>query len=244
MAKKRRSNITEEQKDAAVAQIRALQKEVKFTIRDYPIEVIVKNFRDDIFYIPHYQRGFVWSESHQSKFIESVILGLPIPMMFLAEMENGTLEIVDGAQRIQTLESFMDDQLKLPKLEKLPLLKNFRFTDIPIAQRRKLWSRDLRLVILEEDTTVALRHEIFDRVNTTGVRPKPSEVRRGAYPGRFMDMIDELAADKLLLKLCPISKSLRVRRSGRRWSHHGQLHRQHACAHQRDAPDSAQRKCL
>lgn len=95
--------ISKSDRDAADNQIRQLQKEVKYDLRDFTVDHIVREFRSALFYVPPYQRDYVWDSRRKSRFVESVILGLPIPMMFLAEMEDGRLEIVDGAQRIQTL---------------------------------------------------------------------------------------------------------------------------------------------
>ena len=76
---------THTQRDSAERQIRQIQKEIRFDTRDFPIETIVARFNNDSFFIPPYQREFVWNDNTQSQFIESVIMGLPIPMMFLAD---------------------------------------------------------------------------------------------------------------------------------------------------------------
>src|SRR5690242_11567713 len=111
------SNITDEQQLTAEKQIKARQQEVKYDLRDFTVAFLVEQFRADVFYIPDYQRAFVWTSKHRCRFVESVLLGLPIPMMFVADMEDGRLEIVDGAQRIQTLESFVSNDLRLTQLE-------------------------------------------------------------------------------------------------------------------------------
>lgn len=209
-----RSKLSEQQKEAAEMQIKEKQKEVKYDIRDFTIDYIVKEFRDGFFYIPPYQREFVWNPEKQSRFIESVILGLPIPMMFVADMDDGRLEIVDGAQRIQTLEQFMNGDIKLSKLDRLPAINKFRFHDLPISQQRKIGTKALRVVVLEDTTTADLRQEIFNRVNTSGERARASEVRRGAYVGPFMDFVSEMASNHLFSKLCPISEVAKSRREG------------------------------
>lgn len=212
MPRKSKKRVSDESREAADAQIRTRQRDIDFDIRDFPIEVLIKQFRDEEFYIPDYQREFIWKPPQKSRFIESAILGLPIPMMFFAEMDDGKLEIVDGAQRMQTLESFVSNDFPLGELEELPLLRGFRFADLPVSQQRKLLLRPLRVVILEERTTARIRHEIFDRINTSGVRAKPSEIRRGAFAGPLMDFIEECATDSTFLNLCPISPGLIARR--------------------------------
>lgn len=204
--------IGEDERQAAEAEIRARQHEIRYDLRDFTIDYIVQQFREGLFYVPGYQREFIWTDSHKCRFIESVILGLPIPMMFVADMEDGRLEIVDGAQRIQTLEQFVNNDLRLEGLERLPSLNEFAFEDMPKPQQRKFGTKALRMVVLEDSTTPELRQEIFDRVNTSGERAKPSEVRRGTFTGPFMNFIRDRARDPRFVALCPISERMRLRR--------------------------------
>lgn len=199
---------TEVEKSLAEQQIREMQREISYDLRDFTIDYIVKEFAKDRFYIPEYQREFVWDIPTQVRFIESVLLGLPIPFMFFADTEEGFLEIVDGAQRVQTLESFYNNDLVLIGLTRLTALDGFSFNELPTAQQRKLENRALRVIVLEDKTTVAIRHEIFNRINTGGKKAKPSEVRKGAFSGPFMDFIKECSDNPLFKKLCPISKTL------------------------------------
>ena len=112
-------------------EIEVQQRNIKYDTKEYTIEIIVKKYLDDLdngeneFYVPDYQREFVWDEYRQSRFIESLIMGLPVPYIFLAEDSNSRYEIVDGSQRIRTLAAFLTDELKLSTLEKIPSLKRF-----------------------------------------------------------------------------------------------------------------------
>jgi hypothetical protein len=204
--------VTDEKKHTADTQIREKQREVKYDLRDFTIDFIIHQYRLDLFYIPEYQREYVWPDRHRCRFIESVILGLPIPMMFVADMEDGRLEIVDGAQRIQTLEAFENGDLALSSLTQLETLNGFRYSDLPVSQQRKFGTRALRLIVLEDSTTLEVRQEIFNRINTSTFKARPAEVRRGAYSGPLMSLVKECANDPLFLKLCPITDSLMNRR--------------------------------
>lgn len=201
-----------EKSTAAETQIRSLQSEVKYDLRDFTIDYLVKSFREDLFFIPEYQREFIWPLKNKSNFIESVILGLPIPMLFVADMADGRLEIVDGAQRIQTLEQFVSGDLRLGKLDLLTHISGFYFKDLPLAQQRKLLTKALRVVILEDGTSESIRQELFHRINTQSVRAKGSEIRRGTYKGPFVDLIKKCANDEKFLRLCPISAAAKNRR--------------------------------
>ncbi len=206
-----KNKITAEMRVDAELQIRNLQKEISFDTKDYPIEVLVDKFRADDFYIPEYQRKFVWDITQQVRFIESVLLGLPIPFMFFSDNEDGRCEIIDGAQRTQTLEAFLDNDLVLNGLNKLTLLDGFSFSDLPEVFQRKFKGRTLRIIVLADTTTIETRQDIFNRINTGGTKAIPSEIRRGSYVGPFMQFIEECAKDKQFNKLCPISETMRNR---------------------------------
>jgi Protein of unknown function DUF262 len=193
-------------------QIRQIQRDIRFDTRDFPVETIVSRFGQENFFIPPYQREFIWNEGDQSYFIESVLMGLPIPIMFLAETSDGTFEIVDGAQRIRTLASFMDNDLKLSDMKKLTTLNGFTFAQLPETQRNKFSSRALRLVILDQETSDENRKELFDRINKSGKSLTPSERRRGALAGRFMKFLEGCAKKPLFLELCPVSAAMKKRK--------------------------------
>lgn len=203
--------VTSEMKSKAEEQIRILQKEINFDTKDYPIEVLVDKFRSDDFYIPDYQRQFIWDEVTKNRFIESVLLGLPIPFMFFSDNEDGRCEIIDGAQRTQTLEEFLYNDLTLKELDKLTSLNGFTFQDLPEIFQRKFKGRTLRIIVLADTTSLETRQDIFNRINTGGKKAISSEIRRGSYTGAFMTFIEECANDELFNKLCPMSETMKKR---------------------------------
>ena len=209
---KAKIEISDGLREVADSEIRTKQQEIRYDIRDFTIGYLVEQFEKDLFFIPDYQRLFIWPKDNQCKFIESVILGFPIPMIFVADLADGTLEIVDGAQRISTLEAFLADDLVLDGLEILPRLNGFTFHDLSVSQQRKIETRPLRVVVMEEVTSEAIRQELFHRINRQGVRAKGSEIRRGSFPGPLVNLIKELAADPLFRKLCPIGNTTAKRR--------------------------------
>jgi len=204
-------SITKEQKKAAEEQIRNLQKEINFDTKDYPIEVLVDKFRDDDFYIPNYQRQFIWNTVTKNRFIESVLLGLPIPFMFFSDNEDGRCEIIDGAQRTQTLEEFIYNDLRLTGLKKLTSLNGFCYSDLPEVYQRKFRGRTLRIIVLADTTTLETRQDIFNRINTGGKKAIASEIRRGSHTGPFMTFIEKCAGDELFNELCPMSETMKKR---------------------------------
>jgi hypothetical protein len=208
--------ITSEMKKKAEEQIKNLRKEIDYTTRDYSIDFLVQKFREDEFYIPdEYQRQFIWDDDKKSLFIESVLLGLPIPLMFFSDTEDGRCEIIDGAQRTQSLEAFMSNDLELTNLKKLDSLLGFKYNDIPEYFKKKFDKTNIRVVVLSDETTLDIRQEIFTRINTSGVKANPIEVRRGQFMQTdFMRFIKECSEDDVFLKLCPLSETLKKRYEG------------------------------
>lgn len=203
---KKKSKFSLEEQSLTEAQIAHFQRRIDYDTKDYTIEYLVDKLDKGDFFIPAYQRKFVWKDPQRSSFIESVLLGLPIPFMFFANCENGRMEIIDGAQRMQTLRSFLRDELKLRKLEKLDLLNQHKFSDLLENRQRKFKERPLRVVILEEDTPDDVKQDLFNRINTKGSLANPSEIRRGSHPGKLTDFISQCAENEQFIRLCPVPK--------------------------------------
>ncbi|TAH15948.1 MAG: DUF262 domain-containing protein [Runella slithyformis] len=197
--------FTEEQQERAEQQITTLQKVVDFEIREYTLELLIEKYKEGEIFIPKYQREYVWEERRASKFIESLILGLPIPYMFLADSKDGRSEIVDGSQRIRTLDYFLKNDLQLQNLEKLTELESFRFNDLPLSRQRRLRKRTIRLIELTDKADWETRKDVFQRINTTPVNLTDMEKRRGMFEGVFSDFIDECAKNQKFRILCPIN---------------------------------------
>ena len=125
------------------SEIENQQRNVSFDTKEYTIEIVVQKYLNDLekneneFFVPEYQREFVWDDVRQSRFIESLMIGLPIPYIFLAETDKGRYEIVDGSQRIRTLAAFLNDELKIKGLEKIEDLNNLVFSNLDISRQRK-----------------------------------------------------------------------------------------------------------
>ena len=180
-----------------------------YITKDYPFEVIYSKYGeednlDKTLYVPSYQREFVWNIEKRSRFIESVLLGVPLTPFLVSEDENGRLEIIDGSQRIRTLIAFYDDIFRLRKLSKLTNLNSAKFKDIPKKIQRYFENRDFKIIIVDEAND-EIKRDIFNRVNTSSEKLTDSEIRKGAYAGSFYDMILELKDDKKFRQVCPVS---------------------------------------
>lgn len=211
--------LTEERLNKIEEQIEEEQRCVKYDIREFTIEYYVDKYSNGVdddrneLYVPEYQREFIWTDSRQSRFIESLLLGLPVPLFFVAEnQDDGRFEIVDGSQRIRTLNAYVNDQLELTGLKKLTELNETKFSQLGVARRRKFKNISLRMIVLNDQTTPEIRNEMFDRINTSGVTLMAMEARRGIYKGPFTDFIIKLAKTPLFRKLCPVAGYAQDRR--------------------------------
>lgn len=210
----------------AEAQITDQKSTIRYDTTEYPIGYLVKMFDngktgadDDYdyvtekFVIPEYQREEdIWSDDKKALFIESILLGLPIPYIFLYEDENGDLEIVDGVQRLSTLYSFVQGNLRLNKMEKLTELQSFYFYDLTEASQKKFKNTTLRAVRLDAKGVKSQefrRDIIFARVNRGGEKLNDSEFRRGSFPGRLTSFVDELSQNELFVELTPYKDNKR-----------------------------------
>lgn len=205
-------DITLDMKQKAEEQIKEKRKEIDYDTRDYSIEYLMDKFREGEFYIPDkYQRQYIWDDSRKIRLIESIILGLPIPFMFFSDVEDGRCEIIDGAQRTQALEEFTSNELVLKDLKKLSNLDGFRYNDIPEYFQKKFAKTNLRVIILSDETTIDIRQEIFNRINTGGDKANSIEIRRGSYIGPFMDFIKECSKNTVFQEICPVSEITKKR---------------------------------
>ena len=214
--------ITAQQQNEAEEELREQQKPIDYNTLEYPIEILVKKYTDGLdddtneLFIPDYQREMAWDNIRQSKFIESMLLGLPIPYIFVADIsdeENDSrLEIIDGTQRIRTLAEFMNNGLKLEALERLKKFNDFRFEDLTLPRQRRFKRTTIRMIQLTEKADEDIRRDMFERINNGSVELNDMEKRRGIYDGPFLEFIEELSQYPKFLELCPFSEPLIRRR--------------------------------
>jgi len=198
---------TPEEIAQAESQLKEIQVDYNYRIADFSIGELLKKFilkgqdakfEDDSIsglYVPQYQRNFVWPEKMQSKFIESVFMGVPIQPLFAFELdEDGNMELLDGVQRLSSIKSFVDSELILSELEELDALNGFEFNDLETARKRKFSNITLKLYIINQNTDEGIRADIFRRVNEGGKRLEPAEIRKGKFIGNdFYSFILEMS---------------------------------------------------
>lgn len=197
---------TTEETDAAEAQIIDLSKRIDFYLTEYSVELLASKMNKGEFVVPAYQRKYTWEPNRKSRFIESLLLGLPIPFLFFWEMPDGRLEIVDGSQRLRSIQEFVLGELRLDELDGLTALSGFKFSDLPESRQRKVNNRSIRGIVLNEHADEQARFDMFERINTGSKIANMAEVRRGALAGPFMKMVIDLAALPEFVAVASISE--------------------------------------
>jgi len=183
--------------------INSARKNVNYDTKEFTLELLHSKFnrltedgKTKEIAIPFYQRNFVWRNDRkkQSRFIESLLLDLPIPPMFFAETEDGILEVVDGSQRIRTINEFLNNGFHLTKLEKIPELEGMKFEDFKSSRQRMIKNKTLRSIVLYDldNDVLDISQMLFDRLNTGGANLTKMEIIKGSQSGKFIDFIFEI----------------------------------------------------
>lgn len=180
-------------------------RKVDFDSFDISVKELVSMSEDDIIDIaPEYQRQFRWPEINQARLIESVLLGIPVPSLFMAANKDGTWELIDGVQRLNSLIHFVGntkqlekfgfkDSLKLHDLEVLTEFNDCKFEDLPLTIRLKFSLRPLKVTTLSDKSDLKVRFDLFERLNTGGIKLTDQEIRSCVFRGQFNDFLTEMS---------------------------------------------------
>ncbi len=170
--------------------------------KDYQLDYLqhaLQPGREIIDISPAYQRRLRWNNKKKSLLIESFLLNIPVPPIFLFERDYNEYEVIDGRQRLDAVSSFLSNDYALTGLEYWSELNKKRFNDMPKVLQRGLLRRSLAAVVLLAETkstgenTIDVRRVLFDRLNTGGIRLNPQELRNALYPGTLNKLLIGLA---------------------------------------------------
>ena len=143
---------------------------------------------------PKYQRRERWDVKRQSELIESFLLNIPVPPIYLSEEEYGVYSIIDGKQRITAVSDYLSNSFQLRGLASFPEINGLRFRDLPIGLQNALKVRPfLRVITLLKQSEPELKYEVFLRLNRGGIRLNNQEIRNVAFRGYLNDAIYDVA---------------------------------------------------
>lgn len=166
---------------------------------DYPVETLVSRMEKKLFYIPPFQRAFVWSQNQCSRFIESLLLGLPVPGIFLfKEAESGKHLVIDGQQRLKSLLYFVEGVINGKEFVLTGLETKFgnrTYKTLDEADRARLDDAVIHATVFKQDLPegeINSVYEVFERINTGGIKLSPQEIRSCICHGNFNDYLHRL----------------------------------------------------
>lgn len=184
-----------------------VEYDISISPSDPTLELLAQQIERGDVIIPFYQRRYVWKIEQASRLIESFLMGLPVPQVFLYVNDQDVLEIIDGQQRLMSVKYFFEgffgeednkgrrQTFKLKGLAERSEYNNKTFLDLPIRDQRKLRNSTLRSINIKQITPDAESDSvfhIFDRLNTGGTRLKAQEIRNAVYRGKIVDDLKQL----------------------------------------------------
>ncbi len=155
-------------------------------------DVVNMMTNDDILLNPDYQRMYIWDNKKASLLIESLLLNVPIPVIYVAEDDESKWNVVDGLQRLETLRRFFANEFKLRGLEVLSELNGTQYSLLPPKAARILRNGILRIILIFRESHPDIKYEIFMRLNRGSVRLTEQELRNCLYRGSFNELLKEL----------------------------------------------------
>lgn len=156
--------------------------------------IISRIQNEEIDLAPEFQRkAGIWKTQKRSRFIESLLLRIPIPVFYVASDKDENWAIVDGLQRITAINSYMAGEFRLQKLEYLTQFNRLKYEDLPQPMQRRINETQLVINIIEWQTPEEVKFNIFHRINTGGVPLNRQEIRHALYPGPALEYLEELA---------------------------------------------------
>lgn len=169
--------------------------------------------KDEIYLNPEFQRAFVWDETRQSRLIESILIRIPLPAFYLDATDQIKWNVVDGLQRLTTLNNYCRKQtFALTGMQFLSELEGLKFDDLP-PQYKVLIEDDTQLLFynLMPGTPIEAKYTIFSRVNTGGMQLTPQEIRHALNQGEVTILLNRMAkSDAFRLATDGVVESLRM----------------------------------
>ena len=176
----------------------------------------LKRWKDegDLIVDPEWQRNYVWTDKQASKLIESFLLKIPVPVIYLAKTHDGQHEVIDGLQRLTSAFNFFEGKFRLAGLDIREDLNGKKFKDLDRPSQRQLKNSILRSFELQSGTNTDFHFVVFERLNTGGTKLNEMEIRNCLFRGKLNDLIKKLAKDEDFIK-CVNEKTLSRRMKDR-----------------------------
>ncbi len=198
---------------SAVNFLEKKQRELLTSTIDYNLESLTTLITKRVIDLaPRYQRRFRWDDPRKSKLIESFLMNVPVPPIFLNEDDFGKYSVIDGKQRLSAINEFITGKLTLSGLQVFKDLNGLNLFDLPIEFQNSIKIRaTVRAIIILRQSDKDIKYEVFQRLNTGGVKLNAQEIRNSAFPGTLNNKILDLSEDKNFHKVLGIKTKTKSR---------------------------------
>ena len=167
---------------------------------DYSVQDVVDKIKSrDIDLAPDYQRNYVWEKGDEvenkcSRLIESLLLNIPIPVIYFAEQaETLKYEVIDGQQRLRTFQRYLDDDFPLKGLEIRDDVNGKKYSELEVKDRDEIRKRSIRAIVILNESDEEVKYEVFERLNLGSIQLTNQEIRNSSLRGDFNNLLKELA---------------------------------------------------
>jgi len=193
-------------------QNKAKERTVKTQSIEYDLETLVKKIQKNIIKLdPDYQRRHRWNHVTSSRLIESLILNIPIPLIYLSydidvdtNEEGARYSVIDGQQRLTAIVNFFENKFPLEGLEILNDLDDCFYNDLPPFLLRRLEERTIKCLRIDSTVDPQVKYDIFERLNSGSVKLESHELRNAVLRGPFNSKCKELAKDNYFRTLIQV----------------------------------------
>lgn len=174
---------------------------------DKSVSDLVSMMHDyDIILDPDYQRNYIWDNKRASLLVESILLNVPIPAIYVNEDEESRWVVVDGLQRLNTLRRFFDNEFKLVGLEVLSELNKLQYSTLNPKAKRLFNNGIIRTVLILQESHPEIKYDIFERLNRGAILLNSQELRNCLYRGDLNKLLKRLREDQVFLDCIGLKK--------------------------------------
>lgn len=178
---------------------------------DFTISTIQDYIKNGHIAIPNFQRSYVWNRVQASRLIESLIIQCPIPVVYLSQNSNETLSVIDGNQRLTSINLFINNEFPLTGLATYPELEGLTYEELDPRFQRHIINRTIRCIAILKETHPQIKFDVFERLNTGSVKLNAQELRHGIYTSKLMTKVELLAQKSLFKKLTSTTNDKRMK---------------------------------
>lgn len=197
-----------------ILQKKAKERTVRTQTIEYDLETLVKKIDKNIIQLnPEYQRNHRWTEDFSSRLLESLILNIPVPFVYISQdvdvdddvdVDIARYSVIDGQQRLTAIHRFFKNEYCLQGLEVLTDLNNSYYRDLPPFLIRRLEERTVRCLRIDSTLDGQVKYDIFERLNSGSVKLEPQELRNATCRGPFKQLVKKLAKNPEFVKVCQL----------------------------------------